>query len=645
MKTNMSLCKRLTFALLAMLLSVAFNVQAQTPRFKVVAFYNGTWDAAHINFVQEANRWFPQMAAQYNFSYTATNNWNNLNASYLSQYQVVLFLDDAPTGAAQRAAFQTYMQNGGGWMGFHVCAYTDNANAWSWYNNTFLGSGNFRGNTWGPSTAILNCEDRTHPSTQRLPATFTSAVSEWYSWANDLRQNPNIKILASVNPQSFPLGNQAGNIWTSGYYPIIWTNKNYKMVYANFGHNAMNYATNQGLSSTFGSEIQNRFIIDALLWLGGAPTGPAPAIAIPGTVQAENFTNMNNIQTEVTTDAGGGMNVGYIDAGSWMDYKVKVATAGAYNVQFRVASQDGGGSFQLQSGASNLTPSVSVPATGAWQTWNTVNSTVTLPAGEQTIRFLALSAGFNLNWMQFTATDTTTNPPTEDPDTSVAPIGQTIWLRGFNNQYVSSKNGVGAMWCNATIVGGWNQFLVQDAGNGKITLSNQGMYVSSENGVQAMTCNRPAPQGWEQFEWIKNADGTISLKGNNGMFVSSENGTQAMTCNREVAQGWEAFNWGVAGTAAAGARMAVKQEAATEDIPSVVYPNPFSTQVNYTLPGKYPNHTVTIYDINGRAQLRKDVRSPQSTYTLDVSRLPKGLYILDISSGVYHKRVKIQKVD
>ena len=257
-------------------LSPAFGrVEAQAaPAFKVLAFYNGTWDAAHINWVKEANIRFPQIAAQNNFTYTSTNNWNMLNANDLAQYQVVMFLDDAPTGAAQRSAFQNYVANGGGYFGFHVSAYTDNANNWPWFNNTFLGSGTFRSNTWGPTTAVLKVEDRTHPSTSRLPATFTSAVSEWYSWNNDLRNNTNIKILASVDPSSFPLGSDPNQQWRSGYYPIMWTNKNYKMLYANFGHNAMNYETNQGLSSTFDSEIQNRFIVDGLLWLGGATSTP-----------------------------------------------------------------------------------------------------------------------------------------------------------------------------------------------------------------------------------------------------------------------------------------------------------------------------------------------------------------------------------
>jgi hypothetical protein len=51
------------------------GLQAQiAPKFKVIAFYNGTYDAAHISFVTEAHQWFPNLAAQYNFSYESTTN-------------------------------------------------------------------------------------------------------------------------------------------------------------------------------------------------------------------------------------------------------------------------------------------------------------------------------------------------------------------------------------------------------------------------------------------------------------------------------------------------------------------------------------------------------------------------------------------
>lgn len=53
-----------------------------------------------------------------------------------------------------------------------------------------------------------------------------------------------------------------------GYYPVVWTNKNYNMLYINMGHNDIKYEdNNQELSHTFDNEVQNRIVIDGLKWL------------------------------------------------------------------------------------------------------------------------------------------------------------------------------------------------------------------------------------------------------------------------------------------------------------------------------------------------------------------------------------------
>ena len=238
------------------------------PKFKVIAFYNASFDAAHISFANECNTWFPLMAKEYGFEYTSTKNWGNINANYLANYDVVLFIDDQPP-VAQRAAFEQYMKNGGAWMGFHVCAFNTNPGGWDWYFNQFLGMGAFKTNTWGATSAILNVENHTHPVTKNMPDKFTSAVSEWYGWNVDLRTKSNIDILCSVNPESFPLGTDPNQSWYSGYYPIVWSNKDYKMIYNNFGHNDMNYSNNTDLSNTFTVDIQNKMVIESLFWLAG----------------------------------------------------------------------------------------------------------------------------------------------------------------------------------------------------------------------------------------------------------------------------------------------------------------------------------------------------------------------------------------
>jgi uncharacterized protein len=258
------------------MVAITNHAQAQRTTFNVIGFYTAKNDLAHISFVHEANRWFVQMAKRYNFRYDSTNNWNNLNTTFLSHYQLVIFLDTRPDSAAQRSAFQQYMENGGGWMGFHFSAFALTPSAypqnWDWYHNQFLGSGQYVSNTWRPTSALLKVENRHHPATKHLPSTFTSAPNEWYRWEKNLRANPHIKILASIDSSSFPLGTgpKPNEIWHSGDYPVVWTNTQYHMIYFNMGHNDIDYehGTNAELSHTFGNKIQDQFVRDALLWLG-----------------------------------------------------------------------------------------------------------------------------------------------------------------------------------------------------------------------------------------------------------------------------------------------------------------------------------------------------------------------------------------
>ena len=264
--------------LLAIILCLAIYVAAQTsrPHFKVIGFFTGRNDTAHISFVHEANRFFAHKATEYNFRYDSTNDWTKMNASFLSNYDVVLFLDTRPDSLDQRKAFRDYVEHGGGWMGFHFAGFSLTPSAypqnWDWYHNVFIGAGEYVSNTWRPTSAVLRVEDRNHPATRGLPQTFRCSPNEWYRWKNDLTKNPAIDILLSIDSTSFPLGTgpKLHEIWHSGYYPVVWTNKNYRMIYFNMGHNDIDYEhrTNKELSFTFGNENEDKLIINALLWLG-----------------------------------------------------------------------------------------------------------------------------------------------------------------------------------------------------------------------------------------------------------------------------------------------------------------------------------------------------------------------------------------
>ncbi len=125
---------------------------------------------------------------------------------------------------------------------------------------------------------LVNAGLQNHPHEHATSAAFLLLVTlfrvkkKTNKCKKDLKKNRNITILLSIDSASFPLGTgpKPHEIWHGGYYPVAWTNKQYRMVYMNMGHNDMDYEghTNATLSSTFSSRIQNQFLLNAIYWLG-----------------------------------------------------------------------------------------------------------------------------------------------------------------------------------------------------------------------------------------------------------------------------------------------------------------------------------------------------------------------------------------
>jgi beta-glucosidase len=132
-------------------------------------------------------------------------------------------------------------------------------------------------------------------------------------------------------------------------------------------------------------------------------------LQFPGMIEAENYSLMSGVQTETTTDSGGGMNVGWIDAGDWLEYNVNV-TSIVNNASFRVASLSTAGRIAFSSDSSVLT-TFDLPVTGGWQTWQTVSKPITFPIGMHTIRLTAVTGGFNVNWLKFSVVNSVQSSP------------------------------------------------------------------------------------------------------------------------------------------------------------------------------------------------------------------------------------------
>ena len=126
---------------------------------------------------------------------------------------------------------------------------------------------------------------------------------------------------------------------------------------------------------------------------------------VPGTIEAEQFSAMFGIQTETSTDSGGGtgggINIGYVDVGDWLEYSIDVQTAGTYTIEYRLASNFGSDGFITLIDGTQIDQQW-VPNTGGWQSWVTKSATVNLQAGSQTLRINATGNLWNMNWIRLT---------------------------------------------------------------------------------------------------------------------------------------------------------------------------------------------------------------------------------------------------
>jgi hypothetical protein len=108
-----------------------------------------------------------------------------------------------------------------------------------------------------------------------------------------------------------------------------------------------------------------------------------------------------NVDIEPSSEQG--FNVGWIDAGEWLEYTVDVAGPRRYTIEARVASAADGGAFRIEKAGQDLTGPVTAPPTGGWQNWTTVTGELVLDAGVQRLRLSILQSlgGFNINALTF----------------------------------------------------------------------------------------------------------------------------------------------------------------------------------------------------------------------------------------------------
>lgn len=227
---------------------------ANAPRFKALVFYTRHAEEAHVEFSLQAVEFFKKLNYGNGFILDVTTDFSDYPYEKLKAYDVVVMLDGYPTSKEDRANFEKYMENGGGWMGFHVAAYNDKNTNWPWLVN-FLGGGVFYCNNWPPQPVLVEVDNPDHSVTKNLPKSFVVPASEWYQWSPSPRTNKDVEVLVSISDKNYPLGIK--DVVNFGDWPIVWTNKKYRMIYLNMGHG----------DEEFTDATQNLLVINAFRWV------------------------------------------------------------------------------------------------------------------------------------------------------------------------------------------------------------------------------------------------------------------------------------------------------------------------------------------------------------------------------------------
>src|SRR5690554_6887061 len=132
---------------------------------------------------------------------------------------------------------------------------------------------------------------------------------------------------------------------------------------------------------------------------------------------APNFRTNEDVDIENCDDTGGGYNLGWTIAGEWLEYTVDVDQSGSYNLDFRVANETDTKTISLSFDGTTVANNISIPATGGWQTWETVTvEDVQLTAGTQIMRLTIGGTDYvNLNNVTVTSNNPVDNCP-DDPN-------------------------------------------------------------------------------------------------------------------------------------------------------------------------------------------------------------------------------------
>lgn len=394
----------------------------------------------------------------------------------------------------------------------------------------------------------------------------------------------------------------------------------------------------------------------ALQYKKGAvsPEANTPAgFAIPGKIEAESYAKMSGIQTQPTTDAGGGRNVGWLNPGDWMDYPVSVATAGTYTVNFRIATPYSNVHFQLRSSTGAVLATLSPGPSGGPQLWKTVSAVISLPAGYQTLRLYAAAGNWwNINWMQFTS------GATGQPIPGKIEAKSYIDMSGIHTQDADDNDGeaLNVGWIDW---GDWMDYAVNVAAAGKYTVkfrvatpyNGARFQLRAADGTVLTTVSLDRTGGFQSW---KTVSAVVTLPAgyqtlrlysvsllqwniNQMQFAKASQNQASQSLARGVISG---ENNGQLSFDTTGV-------IAQTDAAFALYPNPVSHECRLQLTNEYTGDMIVrVLDMSGAVRQNYKFNKSQSSIlvNLPLTNLPTGTWFVSVRIGSWSETKKIIKL-
>lgn len=226
------------------------------PRCRALVVYNPGVEEAHQRFAKDAMDYFRDLSIGDGIIFDFTSNFDDIDYELLRTYDMLISLDDNPGKTEkQRQSFEKYMENGGGWLGFHSAAFNIPETNWPWFTQ-FMGGIYFNRNSWPPLPAKLRNEATEHPLMKGMPECYIAPENEWYQWEPSPRRDKDVVILLSLDDSNYPMGLK-DELPKGLDTPVAWTNTRYNMVYLNWGHGGR----------IFNSATQNYMVYSAIRWI------------------------------------------------------------------------------------------------------------------------------------------------------------------------------------------------------------------------------------------------------------------------------------------------------------------------------------------------------------------------------------------